>query len=82
MDFGLLECGCRNEGELKMTNIQKAREIMNNVRWQEAREGRVCHETRKQALGVLLGLLNRHGDKRLVSACFRAMNFNRMALGG
>jgi len=60
-----------------MNTKQQIMDIMSNVRWCEARDGFIDHETRRGALCAVLGLLNRVGDARLKGMCMRAINENR-----
>jgi len=60
-----------------MTNIEKARDIMQTIRWNESRNGGPDYETRRDALNGILGLLNKHGDSRLKGLCLAAINANR-----
>jgi len=35
------------------------KEVLNRLRWQEAKDGKACHQTRYDAMCKALGLLNR-----------------------
>lgn len=62
-----------------MTKIEMVKEVLDNVRWSEARDG-IVWAVRYEAAKKIIGLLNGHGDKRLVGAAFRAMNFAKGAM--
>ncbi len=60
-----------------MTNVQKARDIMSQIRWNESRNGGPDYETRRDALNTILGLMNAEGNSRLKGLCMKAINENR-----
>lgn len=59
-----------------MTAQQEAREILQHIRWQEARDGFIDWEQRKVALQSCIGLVNKFGDKRMKSLVMKAFNAN------
>lgn len=68
------------DGNLTMTNIQKARDIMSQIRWNESRNGGPDYETRRDALNVILGLMNAEGDSRLKGLTLAAIQENRKGI--
>lgn len=59
-----------------MTNVQKIKEVITNLKWSEEKDGYNA-ELRLQSAKTILGLANGTSDKILKSAAFRVMNFAR-----
>ena len=54
--------------------MHKAIEILDNLKWQEARDGKPCYQSRRNALNAILGILNSEGKQHLKGLCFKAIN--------